>query len=179
MILRYFIYVHPGWRKTLWISFFEMIVGHWARKSCQISRTQLSQHRRNLTLGSANCNGVPPSLWDERRVSVTNTHCFVSIEISNGLKASNGFKANPVQQSFRPLTVAALPGMAMFQVPTRPAGHVHVEFKAGRMDWDGRMATRRKLTLRVCMGACFVGHWFGDLARKVMPTDGKKVMPTP
>ena len=27
----------------------------------------------------------------------------------------------------------------MFQVPTRPAGHVHVEFKAGRMDWDGRM----------------------------------------
>mmetsp|Transcript_40109 Transcript_40109/g.74784 ORF Transcript_40109/g.74784 Transcript_40109/m.74784 type:complete len:285 (-) Transcript_40109:128-982(-) len=34
--------------------------------------------------------------------------------------------------------------MAMFQVPTRPAGHVHVEFKAGRMDWDGRMVTADK-----------------------------------
>ena len=32
----------------------------------------------------------------------------------------------------------------MFQVPTRPAGHVHVEFKAGRMDWDGRMVTPDK-----------------------------------
>ena len=32
----------------------------------------------------------------------------------------------------------------MFQVPTRPAGHVHVEFKAGRMDWDGRMVTADK-----------------------------------
>lgn len=34
--------------------------------------------------------------------------------------------------------------MAMFQVPTRPSGHVHVEFKAGRMDWDGRMVTPDK-----------------------------------
>jgi len=32
----------------------------------------------------------------------------------------------------------------MFQVPSRPAGHVHVEFKAGRMDWDGRMVTPDK-----------------------------------
>eukprot|EP00439_Symbiodinium_sp_Y106_P079925 s1037_g18.t1 len=34
--------------------------------------------------------------------------------------------------------------MAMFQVPTRPAGHIHVEFRAGRMDWDGRMVTADK-----------------------------------
>lgn len=34
--------------------------------------------------------------------------------------------------------------MAMFQQPARPNGNVHVEFKAGRMDWDGRMVTADK-----------------------------------
>lgn len=34
--------------------------------------------------------------------------------------------------------------MAMFQQPVRPAGTVHVEFRAGRMDWDGRMVTPDK-----------------------------------
>jgi len=29
--------------------------------------------------------------------------------------------------------------MAMFQQPARPNGTVHVEFRAGRMDWDGKM----------------------------------------
>jgi len=32
----------------------------------------------------------------------------------------------------------------MFQQPQRPAGQVHVEFRAGRMDWDGRMVTPDK-----------------------------------
>jgi len=35
--------------------------------------------------------------------------------------------------------------MAMFQQPAaRPNGNIHVEFKAGRMDWDGRMVTADK-----------------------------------
>lgn len=34
--------------------------------------------------------------------------------------------------------------MAMFQQPQRPNGTVHVEFRAGRMDWDGRMVTADK-----------------------------------
>jgi hypothetical protein len=34
--------------------------------------------------------------------------------------------------------------MAMFQQPARPNGSVHVEFRAGRMDWDGRMVTADK-----------------------------------
>lgn len=34
--------------------------------------------------------------------------------------------------------------MAMFQQPVRPNGTVHVEFRAGRMDWDGRMVTPDK-----------------------------------
>lgn len=34
--------------------------------------------------------------------------------------------------------------MAMFQQPARPNGVVHAEFKAGRMDWDGRMVTADK-----------------------------------
>lgn len=34
--------------------------------------------------------------------------------------------------------------MALFQQPIRPAGHVHAEFKAGRMDWDGRKVTADK-----------------------------------
>lgn len=34
--------------------------------------------------------------------------------------------------------------MALFQAPARPAGHVHVEFKAGRCDWDGRLVTPDK-----------------------------------
>mmetsp|Transcript_82778 Transcript_82778/g.208399 ORF Transcript_82778/g.208399 Transcript_82778/m.208399 type:complete len:133 (+) Transcript_82778:57-455(+) len=34
--------------------------------------------------------------------------------------------------------------MAMFQQPSRPAGQVHVEFKAGRMDWDGKKVTADK-----------------------------------
>lgn len=34
--------------------------------------------------------------------------------------------------------------MAMFQQPARPNGNVHVEFRAGRMDWDGRMVTADK-----------------------------------
>jgi len=34
--------------------------------------------------------------------------------------------------------------MAMFQQPTRPAGTVHVEFRAGKMEWDGRMVTADK-----------------------------------
>jgi len=32
----------------------------------------------------------------------------------------------------------------MFQQPQRPNGTVHVEFRAGRMDWDGRMVTADK-----------------------------------
>jgi hypothetical protein len=36
-----------------------------------------------------------------------------------------------------------LPAM-MFQQPARPNGTVHVEFRAGRMDWDGRMVTPDK-----------------------------------
>lgn len=32
----------------------------------------------------------------------------------------------------------------MFQAPVRPNGTVHVEFKAGRMDWDGKMVTADK-----------------------------------
>eukprot|EP00440_Ansanella_granifera_P075708 gb/GFBE01082152.1/.p1 GENE.gb/GFBE01082152.1/~~gb/GFBE01082152.1/.p1 ORF type:complete len:286 (+),score=104.33 gb/GFBE01082152.1/:1-858(+) len=35
--------------------------------------------------------------------------------------------------------------MALFQAPAaRPNGHVHAEFRAGRMDWDGRMVTADK-----------------------------------
>lgn len=34
--------------------------------------------------------------------------------------------------------------MAMFQQPTRPNGLVHVEFKAGKMDWDGKKVTADK-----------------------------------
>jgi len=34
--------------------------------------------------------------------------------------------------------------MALFQQPVRPNGSVHVEFKAGRMDWDGKMVTADK-----------------------------------
>lgn len=32
----------------------------------------------------------------------------------------------------------------MFQQPQRPPGQVHVEFRAGRMEWDGRMVTADK-----------------------------------
>mmetsp|Transcript_90150 Transcript_90150/g.173475 ORF Transcript_90150/g.173475 Transcript_90150/m.173475 type:complete len:303 (-) Transcript_90150:35-943(-) len=32
----------------------------------------------------------------------------------------------------------------MFQAPIQVRGHVHVEFKAGRLDWDGRMVTADK-----------------------------------
>lgn len=32
----------------------------------------------------------------------------------------------------------------MFQQPQRPNGTVHAEFRAGRMDWDGRMVTADK-----------------------------------
>lgn len=34
--------------------------------------------------------------------------------------------------------------MALFQQPVRPNGTVHVEFKAGRMDWDGKTVTADK-----------------------------------
>lgn len=34
--------------------------------------------------------------------------------------------------------------MALFQQPQRPAGQVHVEFRAGRMDWDGKVVTADK-----------------------------------
>jgi len=34
--------------------------------------------------------------------------------------------------------------MAMFQAPTQPQGQVLAEFRAGRMDWDGRMVTPDK-----------------------------------
>uniref|UniRef100_A0A7S2KTS2 Pru domain-containing protein n=1 Tax=Zooxanthella nutricula TaxID=1333877 RepID=A0A7S2KTS2_9DINO len=34
--------------------------------------------------------------------------------------------------------------MALFQQPVRPNGLVHVEFRAGRMDWDGKKVTADK-----------------------------------
>lgn len=34
--------------------------------------------------------------------------------------------------------------MALFQQPVRPNGLVHVEFKAGKMDWDGKKVTADK-----------------------------------
>lgn len=100
MILRYFTYIQGGEKHK--VSFFEMIVGHsWARKSCQISRTQLSQWSTEMepdsvvpTATAKRKRGTkaqvrevhftplflqdPPSHWDEskRRVFVTNTHGF-------------------------------------------------------------------------------------------------------
>lgn len=41
--------------------------------------------------------------------------------------------------------------MALFQPPARPAGHVHVEFKAGRMDWDGKTVTADKRKGKVAL----------------------------
>lgn len=41
--------------------------------------------------------------------------------------------------------------MAMFQQPPRPNGTVHVEFRAGRMDWDGRMVTADKTKGKVVL----------------------------
>jgi len=41
--------------------------------------------------------------------------------------------------------------MALFQQPTRPAGLVHVEFKAGRMDWDGKIVKADKRKGRVIL----------------------------
>eukprot|EP00438_Fugacium_kawagutii_P024593 Skav200061 [mRNA] locus=scaffold838:56535:58863:+ [translate_table: standard] len=60
-------------------------------------------------------------------------------------RADLGRHADPLTRRHEEMgSQAVWSRMAMFQVPTRPAGHVHVEFKAGRMDWDGRMVTPDK-----------------------------------
>lgn len=41
--------------------------------------------------------------------------------------------------------------MAMFQAPARPAGNVHTEFKAGKMDWDGKVVKADKRKGRIVL----------------------------